>query len=73
VPKDRALDEGEVAAAVRACEDAAARDAVRGKDITPFLLACLAERTGGASIEANLALLEANARLAAEVAVAALA
>ena len=32
--------------------------------MTPFLLSCLAERTGGASLEANLALLESNARLA---------
>ena len=39
--------------------------------MTPFLLGCLAERTAGASLEANLALLEANARLAGEVAVAA--
>jgi pseudouridine-5'-phosphate glycosidase len=71
VPADRALDGGEVAAAVRACEEAAARASVRGKDVTPFLLSCLAERTGGASVEANLALLESNARLAAEVALSA--
>jgi pseudouridine-5'-phosphate glycosidase len=71
VPADRALDAGEVAAAVRACEESAGRDAVRGKDVTPFLLGCLAERTAGASVEANLALLEANARLAAEVALSA--
>jgi pseudouridylate synthase len=43
---------------------------VRGKDVTPFLLGCMAERTFGASLEANLALLESNASLAAEVAVA---
>ena len=41
-----------------------------GKAVTPFLLWCLAEETGGASLEANLALLESNAALAAEVAVA---
>ncbi len=70
VPAERALDAEDVAAAVRECEEAATRKAVRGKDVTPFLLACLAERTGGASVEANLALLESNARLAADVAVA---
>jgi pseudouridine-5'-phosphate glycosidase len=36
--------------------------------VTPFLLSCLAERTGGRSLEANLSLLESNARLAGEVA-----
>jgi pseudouridine-5'-phosphate glycosidase len=43
---------------------------VRGKALTPFLLSCLAEETGGASLEANLALLESNASLAAGVAAA---
>jgi pseudouridine-5'-phosphate glycosidase len=71
VPPAAAMDPSVVAGAVRACEEAAVRDGVRGKALTPFLLACLAERTGGASLEANLALLEANARLAGEVAAAA--
>jgi len=43
---------------------------VGGKARTPFLLSALAELTGGRSLEANLALLEDNARVAAEVAVA---
>jgi pseudouridine-5'-phosphate glycosidase len=71
VPEAFAMDEREVADAVRACEAKAAEAGVRGKAVTPFLLSCLAERTGGASLEANLALLESNARLAGEVAVAA--
>jgi pseudouridylate synthase len=71
VPPGHAMDPAEIAAAVRACEDAAAEARVRGKALTPFLLGCLAERTGGRSLEANLALLESNARLAGEVAVAA--
>lgn len=70
VPAEHAMDATEVAAAARACEERAAREGVRGKDVTPFLLACMAERTFGASLEANLALLESNAALAAEVAVA---
>jgi pseudouridine-5'-phosphate glycosidase len=71
VPADVAMNAAEVAEAVRDCEDAAARDGVRGKALTPYLLSRLAERTEGASLRANLALLESNARLAAEVAVAA--
>jgi pseudouridylate synthase len=71
IPADRAMDAATVADAVRACEEAAMRDRVRGKAVTPFLLSCLAERTDGASLEANLALLESNARLAGEIVVAA--
>jgi pseudouridine-5'-phosphate glycosidase len=70
VPDGFAMDEREVADAVRACESKAAEAGVRGKAVTPFLLSCLAERTNGASLEANLALLESNARLAGEVAAA---
>ena len=44
---------------------------VRGRDVTPFLLARFHEDTQGASLEANVRLVLANARLAAEVAVAA--
>jgi pseudouridylate synthase len=41
-----------------------------GKEITPFLLAALSRATGGRTQEANLALLEHNAAVAAEVACA---
>lgn len=68
IDPDLAMDAGEVAAAAERCEERAGRDRIRGRDRTPFLLACLADETGGRSLEANLALLEANARLAAQVA-----
>ena len=42
----------------------------RGKDVTPALLAALAVRSNGATVDVNVRLLEANARLATEVAVA---
>jgi pseudouridine-5'-phosphate glycosidase len=58
-----------IAAAMRRCEERAA--SARGRDRTPFLLGCLAEETGGRSLEANLALLESNARLAGDISVAA--
>lgn len=54
--------------------EGALRDAevaqVRGSAMTPVLLAAIQEATGGRSLAANLALLEANAYLAAEVAAA---
>ncbi|MGH2426773.1 MAG: pseudouridine-5'-phosphate glycosidase, partial [bacterium] len=43
---------------------------VHGEDLTPYLLAALNEITEGASLMANIALLRANAALAAEVAAA---
>jgi pseudouridine-5'-phosphate glycosidase len=46
-----------------------ATEGIEGKAVTPFLLAALAEETGGRSLESNLDLLGSNARLAAEVAV----
>jgi pseudouridine-5'-phosphate glycosidase len=50
--------------------DDAARAGIRGREVTPFLLERLHERTGGASVFTNTALLRANARLAGELAVA---
>ena len=40
---------------------------VHGKEATPFLLGRIVELTGGASLEANIALVNNNARLGAEV------
>jgi len=42
---------------------------ITGKDATPYLLGRIVELTGGASLTANIALVRANARLGAEVAV----
>jgi len=43
---------------------------IRGKDVTPFLLAEIARVTEGRSLIANIALVRNNARLAAKIAVA---
>jgi pseudouridine-5'-phosphate glycosidase len=50
---------------------AAAGQGVRGQDVTPFVLAFLHERSEGRTLEVNRELIVANARLAAQVAVAA--
>jgi pseudouridine-5'-phosphate glycosidase len=70
IPAADAMDAQEVAAASREAEARAEREGVHGKARTPFLLAALAELTGGRSLEANLALLEDNARAAGETAIA---
>ena len=48
--------------------DAAERAGISGKAVTPFLLANVAERSGGMALGANIALVRSNARLAARIA-----
>ncbi len=42
---------------------------VNGKEITPFLLSEMAEKSAGKTLKANIALLENNAKIAAQVAI----
>jgi len=44
------------------------RQRITGRDLTPFLLARMAEQSAGATLRANIALLENNARVAAQIA-----
>jgi pseudouridine-5'-phosphate glycosidase len=48
---------------------AAEREGIKGKAITPFLLAFIEKNTGGLSLKANIELVLNNAKLAAEIAV----
>src|SRR5215813_5945836 len=41
---------------------------ISGRDLTPFLLARMSEHSAGATLRANIALLENNARIAAQIA-----
>lgn len=66
IPLEDALPAADVAAAV--ARAAASAGDVRGADLTPALLTALTGITGGRTLRANLALLRANARLAAQVA-----
>ena len=70
VPVPAALDEVEVEEAVEAALARADAAGVAGGGVTPLILQALAEITGGRSIEANLALAENNAAVAAELATA---
>jgi pseudouridylate synthase len=67
-PPDVALPRRVVEDAVRNALRAALAEDVRGSALTPFLLAAVERETAGRSLGANLALLEANAMLAAEIA-----
>ena len=42
---------------------------VKGKELTPFLLSKMAEKSDGKTLEANVALLKNNAKVAAQIAV----
>ena len=46
------------------------RNGVTGRELTPYLLSQMAEHSHGSTLRANIALLENNARVAAEIAVA---
>jgi pseudouridine-5'-phosphate glycosidase len=47
---------------------AAEHNNISGRELTPFLLSQMAQDSGGATLRANIALLENNARVAAEIA-----
>jgi pseudouridine-5'-phosphate glycosidase len=66
-----ALDPGAHDRTLRSGIEAAERAGVGGKEATPFLLEFFHRETSGASLEANVRLVVANARLAARIAVAA--
>lgn len=65
IPRESELD---VSAEIEQAVDEGSRCGIRGKELTPWLLARLDELTGGASVRANIALLRNNARIGAEIA-----
>jgi len=67
LPTDAALANDEFETALKKAEEQARQAGVRGKALTPFLLARLAEATNGKTLEVNRALIVANARLGAKV------
>lgn len=69
-PEAHQLDPSVMHRAIDAALAEAGRQGVKGKAITPFLLAAIEKLTGGKSLEANIELVLANARLGAEVAAA---
>jgi pseudouridine-5'-phosphate glycosidase len=68
MPEERSLPPEEFEHALAEVEGRAVEVGVHGKELTPFLLARLAEVTQGKTLEVNQALVMANARLAGQVA-----
>ncbi len=69
-PSAEALPRELVEQAVEEALQAARASGVRGAALTPFLLGAVERHTAGRSLRTNLALLEQNATLAAQVAIA---
>lgn len=70
VPVEAALSRDEADAAIAQALEEEGRAGVHGPGSTPWVLARVAELTGGRSVTANLALIENNARVAGQIAAA---
>jgi len=68
VPEEFEVPREKIEAVLSEALKEATRCRILGRELTPFLLARMAERSGGATLRANIALLENNARVAAEIA-----
>ena len=68
IPLEHEIQAAEIAPIIEKALAEAARQNISGKNVTPFLLARLAEVTGGRSLKANMALVRHNARVGAEIA-----
>ena len=68
VPDHFQIPAAEVESLIEDALGAADSQGVAGKNLTPFLLNELSQKSGGKTLAANVALLENNARVAAEIA-----
>ena len=68
IPESSEIIASEIAPVIEKAVAEAAKQNISGKNVTPFLLAKLAEVTGGRSLKANIALVKHNAFVAAEIA-----
>jgi pseudouridylate synthase len=69
IPENHGLDKEMAEKSIQIALDEARLNKVKGKALTPFLLARIKEITGGISLESNIALIHNNARLGAKLAI----
>lgn len=69
-PPEKAMPRAEVESLISRALEAAEEAGIRAKGVTPFLLEQLAQNSGGRTLQTNIALLVANARLAGRIAMA---
>jgi pseudouridine-5'-phosphate glycosidase len=67
VPEEFEVQPAQLQATLNEALAQAERNQIAGRELTPFLLSEMAERSGGATLRANIALLENNARVASEI------
>jgi pseudouridine-5'-phosphate glycosidase len=70
VPEEFEVPAASLDQALETALRAADREKIKGRALTPFLLSRMAQVSEGATLKANIALLENNARVAAQIAVA---
>ncbi|MGB0522055.1 MAG: pseudouridine-5'-phosphate glycosidase [Flammeovirgaceae bacterium] len=70
VPKEYAMPKAVIDRAIATALQEAREQGIKGKEVTPFLLAKVKELTAGESLEANLQLVYNNAKEGARIAVA---
>jgi pseudouridine-5'-phosphate glycosidase len=68
VPEAFEVDAEQLRRVLNEALEKAERQGITGRDVTPFLLAQMAQFSDGATLRANLSLLENNARVAGEIA-----
>jgi pseudouridine-5'-phosphate glycosidase len=70
IPRDAEIPASDITPAIEAAVAEATGQGIGGKALTPFLLDRMLHLTGGRSLEANIALIENNAKVAALIAAA---
>ena len=70
VPPEEEIPASEIEDVIDEALKAAAREGLTGRNVTPFLLSRVAEKTAGRALGVNIALLKNNAQIAGAIAVA---
>ncbi len=70
IPEDYAMEEAVIRGAIETALKEAESQGIRGKEMTPFLLARVKGLTDGKSLDSNIQLVYNNARVGAQIAVA---
>ncbi len=68
IPAESSMDKKYIDKLIDEAIQEADREGIKGKDVTPYLLAKIVEESDGASLKANIALVYNNAKLGAKIA-----
>ncbi len=68
IPVESSLDSAFINTIIDEAIEQSVKDCIKGKDVTPYLLKTIVEKTEGRSLDANLALVYNNAKVGARIA-----